>query len=259
VDASSLTILRAPLLLLLACACGGNDGASAEGAASSAQAEGEVVAPPFHVSADCDGLFLYYFDADGVHAVEHRADVPEDLREHVRVESPRLAPEDRLDPDSVYIADLRQAGADGNYVVRQLPRDTFDAWVDHATGHDAEAVAVALGGDPVIIYGASWCGACRSLEAYLDSIGVPYVDKDIERDPGARAEMQQKAQAAGVNPSGIPVVDIDGTIFTGFDRRRVDQLLARRHDTAPSPSAVAPNAPSQPPPPSTPAPGTIPI
>ncbi|NOY90711.1 MAG: hypothetical protein GXP55_05825 [Deltaproteobacteria bacterium] len=245
-----LPALRPSLALCLAllCACGGNGGGPAEGsAASAADAEGELVTPPFSVTGDCDGLFLYYMDEDGVHAVEHRSDVPEVARDRVRVESPRLGPGDRLDPDSVYIADLRQAGADGNYAVRRLPRDTFDAWVDHATGHD-QVEQVAMAGDPVIIYGAPWCGACRALEGYLDSIGVPHIDKDIESDASARAEMQQKTRAAGVQATGIPVVDIDGTILQGFDRGRVDQLLARRQ-------AGAPTAPSAP----TPAPGTVPI
>lgn len=239
--------------LVLGSACSGGDRAPGEQAAATAVAatEGEVVTPPFAVTGNCDGLFLYYIDEQGVHAVEHRADVPEARRDRVRVESPRLAPEDRLDEDSVYIADLRQPGADGKYVVRSVPRDSFDAWVDQATGHDDDQVVAA--GDPVIIYGASWCGACHSLEAYLDSIGVAHVDKDIERDAGAREEMQHKARAAGVNPSGIPVVDIDGTILEGFDRARVDQLLARRQPTAPT--APAPPAPTTP----TPAPGTIPI
>lgn len=214
-----------------------------------------MVTPPFAVTGNCDGLFLYYLDEQGVHAVEHRADVPEAHRARVRVESPRLAPEDRLDEDSIYVADLRQSGADGSYVVRNVPRDSFDAWVDQATGHDQPEQVVAAG-DPVIIYGASWCGACDSLEAYLDSIGVTHVDRDIERDAGAREEMQRKARAAGVSPSGIPIVDIDGTILAGFDRARVDQLLARRQPAAPSaPTPSAPRAPTTP----TPAPGTVPI
>lgn len=265
VDAKRNSIIS-PLLLLLACgsplplACGSNDSDQAPTPANPEEVTGEVVTPPFAVSGNCDGLFLYYFDGDGVHAVEHREDVPEAARSRVRIESPSLAPEDRLDPDTVYIADLGAAGTDGKYVVRSLPRDVFDAWVDHATGHDQpEAVADATS-VPVIIYGASWCGACRSLEAYLDSLGVRHEDKDIERDPGARAEMQRKARAAGVNSSGIPVVDIDGNIFTGFDRQRVDQLLARRpQGAAPDPAATPHGATPPADPTPAPAPGTVPI
>ena len=77
-----------------------------------------------------------------------------------------------------------------------------------------------------MIYGASWCGACRQARQFFEREGVAFVDRDIERDPGARDEMNQKARAAGVPTSGIPVIDVRGTILTGFDERRIRQLLA---------------------------------
>jgi hypothetical protein len=39
--------------------------------------------------------------------------------------------------------------------------------------------------------------------------------------------MQRKAMAAGIRPSGIPVIDVRGRILTGFDPATLDRLLAR--------------------------------
>ena len=155
---------------------------------------------------------------------------------HARDAVGKAAPEERLDPAFVYVADLRQPGEGGSYVVRKLSRDAFDALVDEATGAN-EPAAVASNepagfggghGDPnadIIIYGASWCGACRSTASFLRQRGVPFQEKDIERDPGARSEMLQKARAAGVSANGIPVIDFRGRILTGFDRATMVRLL----------------------------------
>lgn len=58
---------------------------------------------------------------------------------------------------------------------------------------------------------------------YLDSKKIPYIDKDIEKDPSAARESVQKS-----GQMGIPVIDIDGTIIVGFDRPRIDMLLREK-------------------------------
>jgi len=80
----------------------------------------------------------------------------------------------------------------------------------------------------VIIYGASWCGACKQAARFLSQKGVPFVEKDIEKEPGARSEMLSKAKAQGVSTNGIPVIDVHGKLLPGFDPRAVERLLATR-------------------------------
>lgn len=226
------TILSLALLLGTVSACDGDEpSADAVDSEEALDLEGETVDPPFAVTGEGEGLLLAWFDEEGLHTVESRTDIPEARRERVRVDSLRLAPDERLDPDYVYVADLRSPGEGGAYAVRKLRRDAFDALVDRETGDDApvEVAAVGSTGDAdadVIIYGASWCGACRSAESFLRQRGVAFVERDIEEDPAALAEMQQKARAAGIQPTGIPVIDFRGEILTGFDRRRMEQLLA---------------------------------
>lgn len=210
---------------------------NAEGETATIDLEGETATPPFAVAGDLEGLMLTYFDDEGAHTAPSRDEIPEASRDRVRVDSLNLAPDQRLDPDYVYIADVRHE-VEGAYPVRKLHRDALEQIIDRATGATARRAEAAqqaelaqAAGDPadadIIIYGAEWCGACKSAASYLRGRGVAFVERDVEQDPGARAEMQRKAQAAGVRPSGIPVIDFRGTILTGFDRSAMERLLSQ--------------------------------
>jgi glutaredoxin len=213
-------------------ACGGeSDPAAATNAAAGGDRAGEVVTPPFEVRGDADGLLLTWFDETGSHTATTRHEIPEARRGEVRVDSLELGPEQR-DPENVFVADLRAPREDGRYEVRRMPREHFDRRVE--TFGDAPAEGVAAGGgtgpgaiaaSDVVIFGASWCGACREAEAYLRSRGIPFTHRDVERDPGAREDMQRRAAAVGLRPTGIPVIDIRGRVMQGFDREAIDRAL----------------------------------
>lgn len=243
-------------LMALACAlhaigCGDTSlgNAPVPSNASATQAEARGVKPPFEVSGDLEGLMLSWFDADGIHHASKRSEVPEHRRAQVRVESLAVAPEDGLDPSLVYIADLRAALGDGSYRVQTMERAAFDALVDKAAGvsiHVAEPtpnadntdavddsnadnhqLANAHNDKPVVIYMASWCGACKAAKAYLRQRNVAFEEHDIEKDPRAAADMQRKARAAGVSPRGVPVIDFRGTLVLGFDKEQLNRLIGR--------------------------------
>jgi glutaredoxin-like YruB-family protein len=72
----------------------------------------------------------------------------------------------------------------------------------------------------VTIYSAVWCGFCHQAKHYFDSIGIKYIDKDVEQNPEAGLEAVTKS-----GQRGIPVIDIDGEIIVGFDRPRIDAAL----------------------------------
>jgi len=223
-------MIRALLLLTyLLSACGNPtaEGASsagetaAPGAAAVAAEPPRAVKPPFAVSGDCPGLLLSWFDGEGMHSAQSRADIPEDRRQHVRVASLSADPSHLPDPDAVFVADLRSETGDG-YPVLRMARVQFDTLVDAAT-----AAARPAGGD-VVLYSASWCGACRATRAFFEERDVAFVEKDIEKDPAANAEMQRKAKAAGKTPRGVPVIDFEGQILMGFDKAGLERLIAQR-------------------------------
>jgi glutaredoxin len=176
--------------------------------------------PPFDVSGEAAGLLLVWYDAEGVHTSHSRSEIPEARRGQVRIDSLKVAPEARLDPDSVYVADLRAPGKDGQYPVRKATRAWFEAQVDR----EKPPAPVASESD-VVIYMASWCGACRGAAAYLRGRKVPFIEKDVEKDPGAAAEMQRKASAKGLTPRGVPVIDFKGELMLGFDQQRLAGLI----------------------------------
>jgi glutaredoxin-like YruB-family protein len=72
----------------------------------------------------------------------------------------------------------------------------------------------------VIVYSATWCAFCHTAKEYFDKLGIKYTDRDVEKDPAAGLEAVDKS-----GQRGIPVIDIDGTIITGFDRPKIDFAL----------------------------------
>jgi glutaredoxin-like YruB-family protein len=72
----------------------------------------------------------------------------------------------------------------------------------------------------ITIYSATWCAFCHAAKEYLDKKGFKYTDKDIESDPSFAEESVRKS-----GQTGIPVLDINGTIIVGFDRPKIDAAL----------------------------------
>lgn len=75
----------------------------------------------------------------------------------------------------------------------------------------------------VVLYSTSWCGYCRRARAWMTANGVPFVEKDIEKDPDANAEYRSKSGGYG----GVPLIDVNGTMVRGFDQPRIEGLIAR--------------------------------
>jgi len=216
--------------LILACACresqAGPAAEAPEGEASASDAPAGPapvsVKPPFAVRGELEGLLMVWFDAQGLHTAQKRSEIPEAQRAQVRIDSLNVAPDERLDPELVYVADLRNPAADGSYPVQKASRGWFDAQVDRAKPRPAASESAE-----VVVYKASWCGACRSAASYLRSRKVNFVEKDVEKDPGASQEMLRKAQAKGLTPRGVPVIDFRGEIMLGFDQARIAALIDR--------------------------------
>jgi glutaredoxin len=222
------TWLVAAVLCALGCGNPPSDGAQAAAVSGTkAQVKGERVTPPFAVRGELEGLLLVWYDADGAaHTAARRSDIPDSARARVRIDSLELAPEQKLDPAYVYVADLTKASSNGDYGVEKWRRDDFEALVLPVVDKP-RSDGLAASGSEVIIYGASWCGACKEAAKFLTERGVPFVEKDIEKEPAARTEMLEKARRQGVSTQGIPVIDVRGTLLPGFDPGRIDALLAR--------------------------------
>lgn len=75
----------------------------------------------------------------------------------------------------------------------------------------------------VTVYSTTWCGFCHMAKAYFDKLGVKYKDVDVEHDMAAAKEALEKS-----GQMGVPVIDIDGEVVVGFNRPKIDEILASK-------------------------------
>jgi len=69
------------------------------------------------------------------------------------------------------------------------------------------------------MYTTSWCGLCVAARRYLDDLGVPYEEVQVDDDPGFRQWLLD-------NTGGwtVPQIVIDGTPVGGYaELRRLDR------------------------------------
>jgi len=74
----------------------------------------------------------------------------------------------------------------------------------------------------VSVYSTPACAYCSKVKDYFRERKVRFVDYDVSRDERKAEEMIHKSRQMGV-----PVIDFNGTIVVGFDKNRLDQLIAR--------------------------------
>ena len=75
----------------------------------------------------------------------------------------------------------------------------------------------------ITVYVTRWCAYCRKATKLLDSLGVRYTVKDVEKDRKANSEMLSKTRGR----PGVPVVDIDGTVIHGYDPYAIKRALGK--------------------------------
>jgi glutaredoxin len=230
----ALTLALAAAALAAACSDKRDDG-------TAPKTQGEL--SPLALRDDTANLMLTWVDDKGDTHVELRPeDIPAAGRSLVRA-----VVSDRPDGtrDLFYVADLTQKGEDGTYAVRTMPRREWEALLEKRRGEHlaktappppatagpagsgAPPAAAGVTGITVIIYGASWCGPCHQAADYLRAKGVPAIMKDIEEDPGAAAEMQEKLARSNRRGGSIPIIDVRGQILVGFSPSALDRALTQ--------------------------------
>ncbi|AUX25348.1 uncharacterized protein SOCEGT47_058920 [Sorangium cellulosum] len=235
--------LAALLLALLAAAPAGGCTEKGDDGTTPKPASAEL--PPLELRDDTANLMLTWIDEKGDTHVELRpADVPPEGRSLVRA---MLSDRTEGTRDVFYIADLTQKRPDGTYAVRTMPRREWESLLEKrraehlakttpppaapgpggSAGAGAPGAPGQLAGLTVIIYGASWCKPCHQAADYLRAKGVAAIVKDIEEDPAAAAEMQDKLAKSHQRGGSIPIIDVRGQILVGFSPGAIDAALAR--------------------------------
>jgi glutaredoxin len=192
-------------------------------------------------------LVLSWFEDGKAKVAAKAADVPESARKEVRVQDPNTPPE-QSNPDIIFLADLSAPKKDGHYVVRTLSRTEFEAkrraeeekaekarlaalaaqaGAQQAQIGSVPKITVPAGAAPVIMYSTTHCPVCVNARRWMLEQKIPYVEKDVEKDRQATAELQQKGAAQNVSVRGVPVFDVYGTIVPGFDPATIAALVNR--------------------------------
>jgi len=181
------------------------------------------------------------------------AEVPEEARAEVQVIDLSRSPAARQAELWVELADLRTRQADGSYPVRLVPRRTWEQQLTAPTAAapPGEAPAHPGGGPPplpaghggagphlgasptatvapagrLVMYSTQGCPVCTQARRFLQGLHIPFVEKDVQRDPAAAHELQRKAKQAGVSASGVPVFEYRGRLLPGFDKERLLAML----------------------------------
>lgn len=70
------------------------------------------------------------------------------------------------------------------------------------------------------IYTTNACPWCTKVKNYLRSKHINYEEVNVGVNIAAAIEMVNKS-----GQRGVPVIDINGSIVVGFDKKRIDSLL----------------------------------
>jgi glutaredoxin len=227
-------------LLAVACKRRPRDELAAQLAADDKHAKAAL--PPLALQDDTPDLLLTWLDKNGdPHEATKPADVPMEGRDEVRV---IVSTKDEGTRDELYVANLTVKSPDGTYPVATMTRVEWEATMAKRREALLAARAPPAGEPPappggsagqsapspqgpltVIVYGAAWCEACHQAVAHLKRRRIPVVEKDIEKDPSAEAEMRAKLARAGIRTGSIPILDVRGKILVGYEPHALDQAI----------------------------------
>jgi mycoredoxin len=112
-------------------------------------------------------------------------------------------------------------GAVGWKLARDLSRAVEERSAARARA-DASAAAAATNEAGVRLFVTSWCPHCQRAKAWMAQERVDYVEIDVEKVPGAAAELRR------LNPrGGIPTLAANGEVVVGFTAEGYRAALAK--------------------------------
>ncbi len=72
----------------------------------------------------------------------------------------------------------------------------------------------------VVIFSTQFCTWCRRTKEFFKANSIKYIEKNVGNDLKAAKEMIKKS-----GQQGVPVIDINGEIFVGFDENALKKAL----------------------------------
>ena len=70
------------------------------------------------------------------------------------------------------------------------------------------------------VFSTPTCSFCVTLKSFLTDHNIEFEEINVAEDKDAAREMIEKS-----GQMGVPVLDIDGEIVVGFDKKKIVELL----------------------------------
>lgn len=74
----------------------------------------------------------------------------------------------------------------------------------------------------IVLYKIKTCPYCQMVKEYLGKIGAKFQEVDISKDEDSANKMVEKS-----GQLGVPVLDINGKIVIGFDKKTILCLIKK--------------------------------
>jgi len=191
-------------------------------------AQGIEAAPAIRVHSDNEDSLIFRFYDKTQGALSNAslfADVPEEVRSAVVVMD--LSVND-IPARALYVSDLTRKNEDGTHPYRVVDRYDYQ---HRASAGGGTSTASGGGGAKVTLYSTEWCGACKSARKWFKAQGIPFVERDLEKDPAAVESLKESARKAGMHPSSVmgsvPVIVAGKQVLKGFDPASIKAAIGR--------------------------------
>lgn len=73
----------------------------------------------------------------------------------------------------------------------------------------------------ITMYSAAWCGSCRDAARYLTCAGLPFVQREIDKDPAAERDF------AKLKGDSMPLMFVDGLRMDGYQEKTMIEMLGK--------------------------------
>ena len=74
--------------------------------------------------------------------------------------------------------------------------------------------------DKIVVFSTPACPYCDTLKEFLKENNIKFEEVDVSRDEKLKEEVIKKS-----GQIGVPVVEINGEMVAGFDKKKICQLL----------------------------------
>jgi glutaredoxin 3 len=123
---------------------------------------------------------------------------------------------------SAATSEAASGGAPASTVPSVAPAASASAEPPPAHVPTNEEVQAAYHATPVLMFSTTWCPHCNRARQFFQANGLRVVDRDIDADPSANAELKRRT-----GRTSIPLIEVDGQqLQPGFSEQATMQAVA---------------------------------